>query len=91
MRESSLKNGIVSCVCDVLYYGKLTPEHPLESDYGHDHQALEEERQTALATCKAAIHQTNSRDDQPDEKATNDEVDIVEFVAAVLGVDIINR
>lgn len=64
------------------------PEHPLESHHRCDHKTLEEQRQTALAARKTSIEQSDARDDEPDEKSANNEVDVVEFDTGVLRIDI---
>jgi hypothetical protein len=45
------------------------PEHPLECGDGGHHQTLEEQTQSALATCQSTIKQTDARNDQPDDEA----------------------
>jgi len=52
------------------------------------HQTLEEKRQTTLATGKATIEQTNTGNDQPDQKGTNSEIDVVKLISGVLRIHV---
>jgi hypothetical protein len=66
----------------------VSPEHPLESSDGSHHQALKEHSQSRFPSSKTAIEEPNSRNDQPDYKATEDEVRVMVFQANVLGINI---
>jgi hypothetical protein len=60
----------------------------LESCNSCDHQALEEHRQSRLASGKPTIEKTDARDNQPDNETTEDKICVVVFKADILGVDI---
>lgn len=64
------------------------PEHPLESHSRRDHQTLEQQAQTTLASGEATIEETNAWDDEPDDEGAEDEVGVVVFVAGILGVNV---
>lgn len=49
---------------------------------------MEEEGQRALATCQAAIKETDTGDDQPNDVTAEDQVGVVELDTGILGVDI---
>lgn len=67
------------------------PKHPLKGCNSRNHQTLKQQAQAALAARQAAIQETNTRDDEPDDEGAEDEVDVVEFVAGVLRVDVFGR
>lgn len=52
------------------------PELPLEADYGHDSKTLEDHGERRLAPRHATVQQADARDDEEDEAAHNDLVDI---------------
>lgn len=60
----------------------------IQSRDGSNHQALKEQRQTAFAACQTPVHESDTRDDEPDNEATENQVGIMVFEAAILGVDI---
>lgn len=72
-----------STVCE-----RISPKHPLNCDHGRHEERLEEHRQRWLAPWETAIKQADSRDNQPDDEAAEDEICVVELEARVLEVDV---
>lgn len=66
------------------------PKHPLERDNSSNHQALEQQAETALAARQASIEKTDARNDEPDEEGADHQVDVVELVARILSVHILS-
>jgi hypothetical protein len=66
----------------------VSPEHPLEGSDGSHHQALKEHSQSRFPSSKTAVEEPNSRNDQPDYKATEYKVCIMVFKTNVLGINI---
>jgi hypothetical protein len=58
----------------------------LEGHDGGDEDGLEEQGQGGLAARQAAVQQADAREDKPDYEGAEDQVDVVVFVAGVLGV-----
>lgn len=67
---------------------RVTPEHPLESGDGHDHEGLEEQRERRFPARETAVEQTDARDDEEDEDAAAHQPDVVELEARVLDIDV---
>jgi len=66
----------------------VTPEHPLESGHGCDHDGLEEQTEGALAARETAIKQADTGDDEPDDEGAEHQVSVVKFEADIWSVDI---
>jgi len=66
----------------------VAPEHPLEGCDGCHHDGLEEQAQGALSPGETAIEESNARNDQPDDEPAKDELNVMEFKACILGIDV---
>ncbi len=66
----------------------IPPKHPLEGRNSSHHQTLEQESHGGLAAGQTPIEQTDTRNNEPDDEATEHKVSIVIFETSILGIDI---
>lgn len=64
------------------------PEHPLEDGNGDDGERLEQHGESRLALRHSTVEQTETRNDQEDEKGHENLVDVVELETEVLCINV---